>query len=555
MKKLLVLTLMIFSLVQAQEYPQDFRNPLGITNYLSGNFAELRGFHFHSGIDIKTNAREGYRIYAVQDGYVSRINASPRGYGYAVYVTHPNGYTSVYGHLQQFKGEVDTWLRKEQYKQQKFAVTAFPPKGAIPVKKGDILGLSGNTGSSGGPHLHFEIRDTQTEEPMNPFLFGFDVPDTRNPLLNGMYIYALNGDAAGKKRYDLTGAFHFKSPVYASGKVGIGVKAYDKHNGANNMNGVYNIKIYANDEIIFEYTADRFAFNETRYINCQTDYAQYMTNKSWIYQGFMVPGNKLGMVSNLKNNGIIDLEEGKTYNIKVVLTDFAGNKTNGSFKIMGKKPPVETEIVKGENYLYWDRENYFTNDDVELWFPKRAFYQDFNLTYKYQDGKYYIENDKVPLHKFYTLAIFPKDIPVHQLDKAVIAVKYNYGGKWTTDYFSTDYKNGKLMADVRDFGIFVVEVDDKSPSIRSINVKENATFSASNSVMKFRCKDGQSGIKRHDAYIDGKWILSAYDKKNHLITIDLQKEGISAGNHTLELKITDGKNNVATYSANFRKSS
>ena len=550
-----LLTLFLFAgYLQAQKVDTNFRNPLDITNYLAGNFAELRGFHFHSGIDIKTNQREGYNIYAVEDGYVSRINISPRGYGNAVYVTHPNGFTSVYGHLQQFVGQVDTFARKEQYAQQKFAINVFPGKDAIPVKKGDVLGLSGNSGSSGGPHLHFEIRDTKTEEILNPFLHGFDVPDSKAPLLNGMYIYALNGEVAGKSRYDLTGAKHYSSPVYASGKVGIGVKAYDKHNGANNMNGIYNIQIYANDEIIWEYTANRFAFHETRYINCQTDYAQYMTNKSWIYKGFQVAGNKLQMVSNLKNDGIIDLVEGKTYAIKVILTDYAGNKTDGSFKIIGKAQPTENPLVKNENWLYWNQENYFKNDDVELSFPKDAFYEDFELNYKYSDGKYYIENDQVPLHKYYTLAIYPKNIPVNKLDKAVIAVKYNYGGKWTTDYFSTTYKDNKLIADVRDFGIFVVEVDDTAPTISPINVKENATFTHSIAVMKFRVKDEQSGVERHDAYIDGKWILSEYDKKNNLITIDLKKEGIANGSHKLEFKITDGKNNVANYTATFSKS-
>lgn len=554
MKNFVLFILSFASFSQAQQYKNDFRNPLEITNYLAGNFGELRGFHFHSGIDIKTNQREGYNIVSIGDGYVSRINISPRGYGYAVYVNHPNGYTSVYGHLQQFTGAVDDFARKEQYAQQKFAINVFPPANAIPVKKGDILGLSGNSGSSGGPHLHFEMRDTKTEEIINPFLFGFDVPDTSNPLLNGMYIYAINGDVAGKKRYDLEGGTNFNTPVLASGKIGIGVKAYDKHNGANNMNGIYNIKIYSDEEIIWEFTADKFAFDETRYINCQTDYAQYMTNKSWIYKGFQVEGNKLQMVSNLKNNGIIDLNEGQVYNIRILLTDFAGNKTSGSFKVKGKAKPAAKEQAKGANWMRWNQENYFKNEDVELSFPKNAFYEDFDLTYKYEDGKYHIQNDKIPLHKYYTLAIYPKNIPVHQLDKALIAVKYNYGGKWTTDYFPTSYKDGKLISDVRDFGIFVVEVDDKAPTVSAVNVKENATFTSSNPVMKFKIKDDQAGIERHDAYIDGKWILSAYDKKNDLMTIDLRKEGIAKGSHKLELKITDGKNNLSTYSANFNYS-
>lgn len=549
----LLVFLFIPIILLAQEYPHSFRAPLGITPYLAGNFGELRGFHYHAGLDIKTNQKTGYNIYAVEDGYISRINISPRGYGKAIYVTHPNGYTTVYAHLREFKGDIYDYARTQQYARKKHDIDVFPPQDALPVKKGEIIALSGNSGSSGGPHLHFEVRDTQTENPINPFLFGFDVPDGKKPLLNGMYIYALNGDVAGKKRYTLSGSHHFKSPVYASGKIAIGVKAYDKHNGANNMNGVYDIKVYKNGDLIFNFNAHRFSFSGTRYINCQTDYAQYMTNKTWIYQLYRMSGNKSQMIAEDKDDGIIDLKKGEKANIKIVLTDFAGNQTTGSFIVIGKTPPVEKEIVKGDNYLYWDKANHFKKGEVEMFFPKNSLYQDLELKYKKANNKYYIASDKIPLHKFYTLSIQPSHIPKHQLGKAVIAVKYNYGGKWTTDYFPTSYQNDRLIADVRDFGIFVVEVDDKKPSIAPINVKEGATFSAANSKMKFRVKDSQSGIKNYDAYVDDEWVLSSYDKKSKLVTIDLEKEGISSGKHSFKLKITDGKNNVANYQCNFRR--
>ncbi|MGV4438889.1 M23 family metallopeptidase [Ornithobacterium rhinotracheale] len=534
-----------FSQAQNQNLPQDFRSPLDIPRYLAGNFAELRGFHFHSGIDIKTQQREGKNVYAIGDGYISRISISPSGYGNCLYVTHPNGYTSVYAHLREFKGAIEDYARKQQHLLQSFEINVYPPKEALPVKKGDVIALSGNSGSSGGPHLHFEIRDTKTEETINPFLFGLTTPDTRKPMINGMYIYALNGNVAGKKRYDLTGATQFKTPIYATGEVAFGIKTYDKINGAENWDGIYNIKVYANNDLIFEFKTDQFSFDETRYINCLTDYAQYMTNKGFIYQLYKKPGNQLRMIKLAKNDGILDLANGKTYNIKIVVSDFAGNTSTGTFTIVGKAGNTTPAEKPNKNRLYWDKENYWTNGEVELSFPPQAFYEDFNLEYKKANGKYYIQNDKVPLHKFYTLAIVPKDIPTQKVDKAVIAVEYNYGGKKVTDYFPTSYQNGKLVAEVRDFGVFKIDVDETAPSIQPLD--KSKTFSAKNGRISFRVKDSQSGIKKYDAYIDGKWAIPVYDKKNKLIYVDLNKEDLNAGSHQFELKVTDFNQNVGNY--------
>ncbi len=554
-RNLCFLLVLLSCVIKGQDFPkEDFGNPLGFTNYLAGNFAELRGFHFHSGIDIKTKQREGYPVYAVADGYVSRINISPRGYGNAIYVTHDNGYTSLYGHLQQLKGGAEDYARQKQYELKKFKINVFPSKNSIRVKRGDVIGISGNSGSSGGPHLHFEIRDTKTEEIINPFLFGYNVADTSAPFINGLYVYAINGEVAGKSRYDMTGGTHFNSPIYASGDVFFGIKTYDKHNGTDNWNGIYSIEAKVNNETTFFYKTDRFAFYETRYINCLTDYKQYMTNKGWIYKLYKAPGDKLQMIQKAVNDGIVSTQPGEKYHVEIVVKDFAGNAKTASFNIVGKEGSLRNTEPSGM-VLYWNKENHFENEDIEIWMPKGSLYEDVEFEFKKENGKYYILNDKIPLHKFYTLAIKPQDIPPHKLNKAVIAVKYNYGGKWKTDYFPTEYKNGNLTADVRDFGIFVVEIDDKNPTINPINVKENATFTSGSGVMKFSIKDDQSGVESHDAFIDDKWVLTSYDLKNNRLTLDLNKENIAPGNHKLELKVTDGKNNVATYTVNFKKSS
>ena len=554
--RILFFLIIIGNCLSAQKYPgSDFRNPLGITNYLAGNFAELRSNHFHSGIDIKTNQKEGYNVYAVGDGFISRINVSPRGYGNAIYIDHPNGYTSVYGHLQKFNAAIEEYVRNYQYKNETFSVEIYPKKGELKVKSGDIIALSGNSGGSGGPHLHFEIRDTKTEEPINPFLFGFDVPDTSNPLVNGLYIYPLNGDVVGKtSRHQLPSGLVFNSPIYASGKVGFGIKTYDKQNGASNMNGTYQIRLFVNDEPYFTYKAERLNFNTTRAINCLIDYEDRMERNSWVYQLFRTDGNPLKMFSDVQNNGILNLEEGKEYQIKIETSDFAGNTTTAKFKIIGKKPPTEKQIDPNDIIFHWNKENYFKQDGVEISMPQGTIYEDLNFKFRKTDnGKFEIHDYNVPVHKYYTLSIVPEGIPVSQLNKAVFKLEYKYRGNWRSDFIPAEYKNGKVVGEVRDFGFFSVTLDNTKPTINPINIKENSTFTSSKGVVRFTIDDSETGVKDFDAYVDGKWILGTYDLKTKSLTFDLNREGITNGKHQFELKVWDEKNNTATYNVNFNK--
>lgn len=541
--------------VEAQEtiaYPKDdFRNPLGITNYLSGNFGELRNNHFHSGLDIKTNQKEGYKVYAVGSGFISRINVSARGYGNALYIDHPNGYTTVYAHLQKFNPEIEEYVRAYQYKNKTFAVEIYPESDELLVSQADVIAISGNSGGSGGPHLHFEIRDTKTEEPINPFLFGFDVPDTRSPLLNGLYVYSI-GESLNQKtqRQSVTNG----SQIALAGKIGFGVKAYDQHNGAENKNGVYQINVFVDDNIHYTYTNDRLNFDTTRAINCLIDYEDRMKNNSWVYQLYKKTGDPLQMYSNVTNNGTLDLEEGKTYAIRIEVRDFAGNKREGNFKVTGKKPPHANNETSDLPVFYWNQVNDFKAENIEISLPQGVIYEDILFNYrKTNNGKHAVHDWNVPVHNHFTLAISPENLPTAQLDKAILVREYQYRGAWRKEYINAEYKNGKVVGQARNFGTFSIEIDQTKPSINPVNIKENTTFTTNNALIKFTIDDSQSGIAGFSATIDGEWILTNYDQKTKSLTIDLNRENVGQGKHQLELKVWDEKNNTATYQANFNK--
>lgn len=538
--------------VSPQNYPKgQFRNPLGITNYLSGNFAELRNNHFHSGIDIKTNQKEGYNVYAVGNGFISRINVSPRGYGNAVYIDHPDGYTSVYAHLQKFNSEIEAYVKNYQYANESFAVEIYPKSGELNVSSGDIIALSGNSGGSGGPHLHFEIRDTKTEEPINPFLFGFDVPDTSAPLINGLYLYPLTGKVNGKTSRQVVAS---GSTNMVSGKVGLGIKTYDKHDGASNMNGIYQINVYLNGLPHYTYTAERLNFDTNRAINCLVDYADRMKNNSWVYQLYKKEGDPLKMYANLVQNGILEVEEGVDYAVQIDVLDYAGNKKSVNLKLTGQAPPLVPPAEVNSIIFHWDKENYFNQEGVEIVMPTGTLYEDLTFNFKKSDsGKYYIHDWNVPVHNFFTVAMEPEGISTALLGKSILIREYQSKGTWKKEYIAAEYKNGKVVGQARYFGVFSIGIDNTKPQITAINIKENSTFTATKGVVKFKIDDDQTGIEDFDAYIDGKWVLANYDQKTKSLTIDLNREGITTGKHQLELKVWDEKNNTATYTANFTK--
>ena len=573
----IVLILFLFSSFSSRsqsKFPNDyFRSPLDIPLLLSGNFGELRSTHFHSGIDIKTQGCTGQKVYSVADGYVSRIKVSAGGYGNAIYITHPNGYTSVYGHLQSFNKTIQSHVTNMQYKKQSFSANLFPPKDKFQLKKGDIIGLSGNSGSSAGPHLHFEIRETKTESPVNPLLFGFNIEDTIPPRVFNIAIYPKDSNSYidGKNKiyiqkatktngiFGITG----EEPVNVCGEIAFGIEANDYLNGSYNKCGLYTTKLYFDSVLIFYSKLKNLSFAEQRYIMSYYDYAYKVDTKKYIQKSFLDPNNKTHVVKDNINNGIVSISDTNIHTVNYVLTDVYNNISKISFNIKGSKAPVVTDnsITEYSKAMPYQIENSFEADGIKISIPKDALFDKLFFTYQLLNDSipqlysklHRVHKPGTPLYKSYKLSIKTIDLPENLQDKAVIAIVsenkkspvfYSAGGKWDNGYITTK---------VREFGDFAVVVDTIAPTIKPVNIS-NGKNMTKNSSIRIKIKDELSGIAKYEGFIDDKWVLFRYDAKNDIIEHRFSDKAIAKGNnHILKLRVVDRRNNEQNIELQFYK--
>ena len=544
------------------KYPLvDFRQPLDIVPpALAGSFGELRGNHFHSGIDFRTNQREGYPVYAIADGYVSRMRVQNSGFGQALYLTHPNGYTSVYGHLSRFAPQIAQAVKALEYQKKTFELDEFPAADLFPVHKGDVIAYSGNRGSSGGPHLHFEIRDSKTENTINPQLFGIQIPDEIPPVIYSLYVYKLNkkpfNEYTPKQYFQVLGGggqYHISSTIPVSGEVGFGVTATDRHNGASGLNGVYSIELEVDGKKVFTSSLERFAFENSKAINSHIDYPAFLSSKRSIQKSFVDPGNPLQIYSGLVNNGRIEFADQQVHVLKYTITDAKGNKSILPFSV---KSDVNTVISTPDQPagipFSYNKENEFNGDGLKVVLPKGTLYNDFNFVYKTRpkpaNGAYsaihQIHNNYTPLHTGFDLWIKPDASLGDLKDKAVIV---STGGSSQ----GGTYENGYIKATPRNFGSFYIAVDTTAPTVTPVNIANGKRMTGI-AKMTFKIRDNLSGIKSFNGYIDGKWVLMEFDTKTATLwhTFD---ELTRAGEHQLKLVVEDMKGNVKMYAITFYK--
>ncbi|MGM9475416.1 M23 family metallopeptidase [Pedobacter sp. GSP4] len=560
-----ILFLFTFNFALAQQifstnkYPiTDFRQPLDITPpALAGSFGEIRGNHFHSGIDFRTNQREGYPVYAVADGYISRLRVQNSGFGQALYINHPNSYTTVYGHLQRFAPKIATVVKNLEYEKKSFEIDEFPDATLIPVHKGEVIAWSGNRGSSGGPHLHFEIRDTKTEETINPQFFGIIIPDNIPPVIHGLYAYRLNGktfnEFTPKQAIAISGAngsYKTTAPISLTGEVGFGIVVTDRHNGLSGTNGVYSIQLEVDGKKVYTSALERFAFEDSKAINSHIDYPTYLNTKRSIQKSFVEPGNPLKIYSGLVNSGRINFNDGVSHQLRYIVTDSKGNSSVLPFTVNAGSAPIAVPVGASGIIYPYNKVNEFNADDVILVFPMGTLYSDLNFSYKKLpkpasnawSAMHQIHNRYTPLHVGFDLWIKADNLPENLRSKALIANSNgsSQGGTFDNGYIKTTPKN---------FGSFYITTDTIAPRIVPINIGEGKNM-AGLSKMTFKISDNLSGIKSFNGYIDGKWVLMEFDAKTATLWHSFD-ERTSTGKHSFELVVADMKENTRRYNITF----
>lgn len=540
-----------------------YRSPLDIPLILSANFGELRPNHFHSGIDLKTQAVVDKPVYSIADGYVSRISVSPSGYGLAIYVDHPaTGHTSVYGHLNSYAPKITKYLKEKQYEKESYRIDLSLDSTVLPVKKGELIAYSGNTGSSGGPHVHFEIRNTADQLALDPLVYyKSGIKDAIPPQLKGIAVHPVQDRGVVNNSREIfrqsvsalkSGDYALlKDTINAWGRIGVSVYANDRMTGTNNIYGVKKVRLYLEDKEIFSSDITSVNFANTRMINSMIDYDHWYTKRAFYQKSFIEPGNRLSIYKTV-DNGYINIDEEKVYHLRYELEDLYGNLTRYSFNIMGKKqdmPAVKQHAVK----MKWDEENHFSADLFSLTIPEGNLYDDLYFSFERIQNSarfssvYKVNNEYIPLHGYCDMTIkLTRDSLLNKAQYGIVRITAKGGESWV----GGKYNNGAVTTRIRDLGhTYAVSSDTKAPTITPVQPARWVT----NGKIVIRVTDDKSGVASCRGTIDGEFALFEHDVKKPLYTYKLDPTRLQKGKtHKLVFVATDGCGNESKYEYEFK---
>ncbi len=542
-------------------------SPLREAPSLSASFAELRADHFHTGIDYRTGGVQGKDVLAVDNGFVYRVAVSPTGFGKALYVRHPSGLSSVYAHLRSFRPDIEEYVMENQYSRKSFSVSLFPLRNQFTVSQGEVIAWSGNSGGSSGPHLHFELRDSATEDPVNPLSHdGLQISDHMRPVIDKVILYPLsNRSAVNSSHSNLSlrtvpsdGSYGVSAatPPIVHGETGIGIKCWDTFDNSTNKCGIYSIELIADGLKVFSFTADRFSYSETKYINAHIDYAARINSSEYIHRLHIQPGDRLSMYDGHVGRGVLRFTDDGEHEIKIIVTDTHKNRSWVSFKVRSvSKPPVKPADISCSKVIPWSRTADFTADGIRIHFPSGSLYDTLWFSHRTRKSAngflspvHSVHNETVALHERIRLSVRPDTVIPGIEDKLCLAQISNKG---VASYAGGDYKYGFVTGEVNRLGDYTVTVDTVPPTARlsfakGANLTGRSQFTAT--IM-----DEFSGVSSYEMLVDGEWILAEYDAKNNLLICRPDKSGMKENTlHTVEVSVTDNRGNNTVIKSEFR---
>lgn len=556
-----------------------YRAPMDIPMFPSANFAETRPNHFHSGIDIKTQGVEGEKLYSVADGYISRIGVAPGGYGRSLYITHNNGTTSVYGHMQRFAPEIEKYVDNERYLRKLHNVDLFPDAGKFPVERGGFIGYSGNSGSSGGPHLHLEIRETATQKPLNVLARGYvEMKDDIAPKIVNLYYIEI--DTVGiVPVYSKPRLLGVKSVVLGEYRlngtdtVTVGPKGYfvievtDRKNDSDNTMGVYDVSLSLDDAEIFGFKLDQFDFADTRYVNSLMQYDMQEGSRNQLLRLARQGNNKLQIFRNVKSGGLVMPQDSLVHPVSIIVSDDTGNVSTLSFNV--KKDTQSGQFYSANDVQGIPVDCYRTFSQslpgIEVTIPAGALYEPIFFhqsqeaavaaengnAVKTLSGIFTLHDPKTPIHSSITLSLTVPDGVVQEIYPKLCLASVSADGK-RFSYAGGSYVDGVVKGTLRSFGKYCI-VADTIPPVITASFANGADLRNAKSVY-FTLKDGFSGISSYNATIDGQWIAFEQNNSGRITHhFDPARVEYKGQKHKLVLEVTDGKGNTTKLTREFTR--
>ena len=504
-------------------YPQGyFRNPLGIPMDLSGNFGELRPNHYHMGLDLKTNRVENQPVYAAADGYIAQVKIEPAGFGRAIYINHPNGFTTLYAHLNDFNPKLENWVKQQQYARESWNVFLDLKPDQFPIKKGDFLAYSGNTGGSQAPHLHFEIRRTQDDVNVNPLLFGLPLADNTAPRILRLAVYdrtkSLYEQAprlipvkAGSSSYTTTPGLL----TVASPKVSFAITAFDTHTGSSNLNGIYEALLYVDNEAVIGFRMDNISYNDTRYLNAHIDYRTKSAGGAWLQHLSDLPGYVNSIYKQVKGDGAIDISDGVVHTVRIVVKDAYGNTSTLDYSVQYNGAPVAPAVNTAKMFYPFMLDG-FETERCEFYIGERCLYDSVHIRHSESANTHpqgvsdvhTIGASTIPLQEPFLVRIQPNR-PLTVAEQQRTVMQWYSGSR--QDVQKAEWQNGWASARFRDFGSFRLVTDETPPQINAPGLPDGANLSKASRIV-FTVTDNLGRFKNVRALLDGKWLRFTNDK-------------------------------------------